>query len=352
MTKTIRLLSVLLVVQIALAAGLVLNGNTLSAAENDKPLFAFKADAIDRISIDGPNQSHVVLAKSNGHWQLPDMGNFPADDERVKRLLDRIDRLKLGEPVATTSGARERFKVAEKSYERRLVIDAGNKTLGTLYLGTSPAMRQVHARLNADDAIYAVNLATYEIPVKAAEWEDRTVLQIPQHDIAGIDVDGLQLRRAAAEQKTSQAAPAATANSSAKSVVPTAAPTMWQAAQLSTGEHIDAAAVDKLAGQLADLRIGDVLGKTAKPEYGLDNPALQLTVVRKDGKSVQYQFGKMTAGTDYVLKSSLRDEYFELPTYLAQSLLGAAKRQALVPSTAVASADAAKDEKHPPRKTR
>ncbi len=362
MTKSIRFLSVLLAAQIALTIWLAFTGNSLSAAESNKPLLALKADAVDHLTIDGPNDSHVVLAKVNGHWQLPDVNNFPADSGRVKRLLDQLDQLKPGAPVATTSGARERFKVAEKTFERRIVFGAGNKVLGTLYLGTSPAMRQVHARIDAQDAIYAVNFETYEVPVKADAWEDHAVLQVPQPDIAGIDVDGLQLRRAAVEQnvtKTLAAAATAPADKTApvathaqsnpakvltQSAAKPTAPTTWHV-ELAPGEHVDTAAVDKLAAQLANLRIEGVLGKTAKPEYGLDKPELQMTVVRKDGKSVQYQLGKMTGG-DYALKSSARAEYFTLPNYAAQQLLDDAKRQALVPATNVASAEVANVEKN------
>ena len=354
-TKTIRLLTALFAAQVALAVGLTFTGHSLSAAQDNKPLLALTAGTVDHVTIDGPDKAHVVLTKVDGHWQLPDVGGFPADAARVKRLLDQIVALKPGEPVATTSSARTRFKVGEKTFERRVVLAAGDKALGTLYLGTSPAMRQVHARVNGQDDIYAVKLETYAVPVKAKAWEDHAILQIPQHDIAGIDVDGLQLRRVQASGEANikpapvaapASAPQAASPATASAAKPAAAAATWQSQQLSAGEHLDTGAVAKLASQLANLRIENVLGKTAKPDYGLGKPELQLTVTRKDGKTVEYQLGKMSAGDDYALKSSARAEYFELPAYMAQQLINDSKRATLAPETSVASADTSAAKKH------
>jgi hypothetical protein len=48
----------------------------------------------------------------------------------------------------------------------------------------------------------------------------------------------------------------------------------------------------------------------------------------------------MADGKAYALKVSTQDEYFRVPTYSAQNLLNAAKRDALVKSGSTASASA------------
>jgi hypothetical protein len=50
--------------------------------------------------------------------------------------------------------------------------------LGTLYLGTSPSFRKVHARLGGQDGIYSIGLSVFDIPGEDEKWLDRRLLQI------------------------------------------------------------------------------------------------------------------------------------------------------------------------------
>ena len=65
-------------------------------------------------------------------------------------------------------------------------LEQGDSTVATLYFGTSPGLRQVHARSKTDKAVYTTNFATYEAPVKAADWEDKHVLELPRDKISAI----------------------------------------------------------------------------------------------------------------------------------------------------------------------
>ncbi|MGC1816759.1 MAG: DUF4340 domain-containing protein, partial [Casimicrobiaceae bacterium] len=193
MKKTISLLGALLVVQLLLAFGLSFTGPRLSARSADKPLFSLGGSEVDRITIEGPDKAKVVLAKAGGAWQLPDEGNFPADKARADALVKTLESLKEGLPVATTSQALARFKVGDDRFERRITLAGAGKTLATLYFGTSPSMREIHARRSGQSDVYSVAFATYQAPAKAGNWEDKTILQIPKKDIEAIDVAGLHI---------------------------------------------------------------------------------------------------------------------------------------------------------------
>ncbi len=226
--------------------------------------------------------------------------------------------------------------MADATFERRITLAAGDRSLATLYLGTSPGMRQVHARAADQDAIYSVDLATYEVPVKAEEWIDNTVLEIPAGDIHAIDVAGLRLQRVtepASETKDSASAAKGTA---------TAAKSTWQVTGAAAGETLHAEAADNLAGLLANLQIGAVLGKDDKPEYGLDKPLLKVSLTAKEGKEIDYRIGKMKDGNAYALKVSTRPEYFRLPDYTAKPLLDAAEHRTLLAAAPAAEKAAAK----------
>ncbi|MBU6484133.1 MAG: DUF4340 domain-containing protein [Betaproteobacteria bacterium] len=322
MKKTISLLGALLVAQLLLAFGLSFTGPRLSARSADKPLFSLAGGDVDRITIEGPDQAKVVLAKVGGAWQLPDEGNFPADKARADALVKTLEGLKEGMPVATTSQALARFKVGDDRFERRITLAGAGKTLATLYFGTSPSMREIHARRSGQRDVYSVAFATYQAPAKAESWEDKAILQIPKKDIEAIDVAGLHIARV--------------------SVTPEAAQPEWEATGLAKGEALDTKAADKLAGLLADLRIDAVLGKNAKPDYGLDRPVLALSLVKAGGQTIDYALGKEKDGKTYTLKASTRDEYFRLPDYTASPLLDAAKRDKLLAAPEASHAPAAK----------
>ena len=67
-----------------------------------------------------------------------------------------------------------------------------------------------------------------------------------------------------------------------------------------------------------------MLGTEAKPEYGLDKPALTLSVTRKGGEKLEYRLGPTGKEGYAVLKSSARPEYFRVPGYTADALIKAA----------------------------
>ena len=257
----------------------------------------------------------MTIAKAKGAWKLPDSDNFPADSRKVEQFLTRLKGFKQGVPVANSEEARKRFKVSDKSFERRITLAEGAKPLATLFVGT-PAGRESHVREADDKTVHLVQFNPYDAPAKAEDWEDKTVLQIPKDQIVAIEANGMELERAPKIDQVKSTKPD-------KETAATSVP-VWQAGG-STSGTLKADAADKLAKMLAELRIGSVLGKDDQPGYGLKTPKLTLSVKRKSGERLTYRIGKMPNKEDYVLKVSGRDEYFELPTYTAEPLIQAAK---------------------------
>ena len=335
MEKTIRILGIVLVAQLLLALGMSLTGPNLVAAHPNTPLFTLGDRPVDHLAIEGPDGARVVLVKQGQGWVLPDNGGYPADRTQVDTLLSRLEGLQRGLPVATTRGALKRFKVSDESFERRVLLAHGDDTLATLYLGSSPGMHHVHARTGKDDAVYSVDFAVYEAPDKAADWEDKAVLQFPQDALERIDVAGLTLHRVPAAPVDKGAD-----KSGANAETGPASTASWQVDGAGQGEVINPAGAKDLAGKLARLRIGAVLGTEAKPEYGLDKPALTLSVTRKGGEPLEYRLGPTGKEGYAVLKSSARPEYFRVPGYTADALIKAAARTQLVQAAPAAPAAA------------
>jgi hypothetical protein len=331
MSKTIQWLAVLLGVQIVMAIGLHRPILWPAVQPGAAPLVAVTLDQINRIVLEGPDHANVVLVKEGGLWLLPELDKFPADSNRVATLLERVTGSKTGPPIATTAGAKTRFKVSDDAFERRITFAQNATTLATLYVGSSPGPRRSYVRAGGDDTVYALELAPYELPVRLADWEDKTILQFPKHDIAALDVAGLRL-----EPSTQPAA----ASSSGKQVdtrpATTPSPLGWEIKGPEAGRQpeLKSDAVDKLVALLADLTFDNVLGRTGLREYGLEKPLLTITLTRKTGQTVTYILGKNLKSDDYTLKVSTRPEYFRLPSYRATAFLEAADRKQLLGAAA------------------
>ncbi len=336
MPKTIRWLGVLLAVQIVMAVGL--NFSTLwpSAQPGAASLVEVAKSQINRVVLEGPDQSKVVLVKEEEAWLLPELEKFPADSTRVNTLLAKILGSKPGSPMAVTSGAKSRFKVSSEAFERRITLAENDTALAILYLGSSPGPRRSYVRADGEDAIFSLELAAYEMPMQLAEWEDKRILQFPKTEIKALEVAGLRL-----EQST-QPAPSSDGTQTDDQPHPAIPSLAWEARELKGDRRLEIKpdAVDTLTRLVADLTFDRVLGRDLRQDYGLEKPLFTVTVTRKSGDTLTYILGKNPKTDDYTLKVSNRPEYFRLPSYQATALLEVADRTQLLNTASAGSASA------------
>ena len=325
MERSIRHLGILLAAQLMLALILFFSGPDLAAVRPDTPLLHLGDKEVNRLIIEGDEDKKVVLSKEGEQWRLPDHFAFPADKQKADRLLTRLKGLKHGLPVATSSGALQRFKVTAEAFERRITLAKNDDTLATVFLGTSPGMRRMHARTESDDAVFSILFAAHEAPAQAEDWEDKEILVMPEGEIEKIRLSDLSLVRRSKAKAGAVATEKKRSKSEESSVV-------WHSETIKAGESLQTEAVEKLARNLANLRIGKVLGIESKQTYRLNTPKLTLSLTRKGKGDVTYQLGEHTDGDFFVLKVSTRSEYFRIAKYTAEQLLKASSRGELVKS--------------------
>src|SRR5215831_13127165 len=152
--------------QFVLAAILWTSGSDYTAYKAKEPLLAFDASKVDQIEIGESGAHAVVLTKQDGSWIVPSLAGFPADGTKVSGLLTKIAALKKGWPVASTSEAAKRFKVTDEAHERLIGLKSGGKEIGKIFIGTSPAFKQAHARAGNGSSVYNVPFATYDAGVR------------------------------------------------------------------------------------------------------------------------------------------------------------------------------------------
>lgn len=155
-------------------------------------------DAISpaRLQIDGGDDEQVTLVRRNEDWTIEELGGFPADNDKVERLLENLEGIQVRRPVVTHSSYHKAFKVASDDYEERLRIwKAGEEDPSVdLILGSSANYRTTHARLADEDEVYEIQgIAPYDVRPSSGAWIRKDLA-----DDLG-EVDRLVLRNAKGE---------------------------------------------------------------------------------------------------------------------------------------------------------
>ena len=318
MRRLIHILAAVLIVQVVLAVVLDRAGPDLSPSASDTPMIVLDGKPITRLVIDGID-SQVTLEKKSDHWVIPAINNFSADQDKVTELINKLKSIKRNLPVSTSAASRERFRVADDGFERRLQVFADGSLVADIFLGTAPRSRMIHVRQREDKAVFETQMGLHHASATTQEWLDKALLQVAYSDIRAISVPGVFRL-----EKDSNAKVAKEADDADQ---PKAVPDSWVSADpLGEDERIEQSSVLVLGQKIANIRFKDVLGTTIQSDYGLSAPKLVLQVETAAGQTLIYEMGLRQGAGDYVLKISNRPEYFALADYSGKGLLDAAAR--------------------------
>lgn len=320
MENKIKWLSLLLVAQLVAVAAVGLGRSGIAGQPAAGPLLEFSAKAVDKIAITGSDSQAVTLERVEGRWQLPSLDGLPAAPSRVDSLLSNLAGLEADTPVATSDQARQRFKVAEDLFERRISLHSGGSELATLYLGTGAGRGDSHVRPEGTDTIHVAELAAYDMPLSPEEWVDKTLLQIPEKEIEAIELADLNLVRTDADVEDFGSEENKAEQASGWMVKPAPA----------EGEILDQGAVKKLVSLIADLRFDGLVKKTSSVENGDQKAeALSFTVIKTNGGNVHYRLRNAESGEGFLLEVSTYPQQFRLTQWQGDNLVNAAAQQAL-----------------------
>jgi len=315
MGKIFAIIGGLLVTVIVAGITFTIHETGVRDAKKHPPLFDFAVEEVDDVTIEGPDGEEVLLRRSGDGWILPDLGDFPATAQQVDDMLARLLQVERHLPVGSDAQTLAGFKLAGDDFERRVTLSGSGKILATAYIGTPEGPRQVHLRLAGENTGYSVHFGLYDASIDYDDWFDHGFLQVPQEDIAAIEVNGLRLVTDAAVAGGWRLDP----------------PSANGPAPGDDGPALDEKAAGRLAGLLAELHVESFRADEEKPDYALDTPQLTLTMTRRDGKAVTYFLGRSALQKDFSLKVSTRPEHFRLSIYAANRLINAAAREALLP---------------------
>lgn len=260
------------------------------AAEGGQALHALlqaQDTAVDEIRIADANGNEVRLLRRGEYWLLPELENLPADREQIEQLLAVMASDDLGWPIADSPAARQRFQVSDYLHQRQLTLLAGGQHQATLFLGTSPGFRKVHARNSEQNAIYSIPLNNHDVPGAADGWLDRRLLQTRAP--LAIAADGYSLQRQGSE---------------------------WR---LGSGAVPDQRELDALLSALRSLQVDGVASEDNQRELAEVEAELVLAIESLSGQVTLELF--QLEGQHFVLSSEF-PLFFHLSAYNFDRLIG------------------------------
>jgi hypothetical protein len=318
MNKKIILLGGLLALQAVLIAFTSFQSKGLLGHAGMQTLLEFNREQVDRIVLsDGDEQ--VELQRSDPGWTTADA--FPVEADRVDRLLERLKGLEHGLVVAQTQAALKRFNLTDDTCERQLQLYADGKEVAALTLGSGAGARRSHVRVGDSKEVYAVTLASYDLPVEIGQWQDKTLLQIEDREVSSVQIGDLTIRQEVAATPTEDEEAAGDAADVDESAVDVKEEAVWVVDDLAEDQQFEAENFKRDFDRLLSLRYNRAYtGETLADLAESSEPENHISVQFADGSTRDYDLYKAKDGGEWLVKVSDREELFELSSYLGSRL--------------------------------
>lgn len=264
MKKVIIAGTVLLLIQIGLVVVFNNSQSRFTPFSPNSNLLNLEHQKVDTIVITGEQEKVIHLKNLDEKWFIDEKIVVPADSNRISNLLERISTFKRGLSVGSSAEAARRFKLAPTNFKHKLTFVNQNNELGTLYLGTSPGFKQLHAKTENNENIVTVELESHEVAANSEDWIDKTILNIDAEKVQNFIFTGFNLSR----QDDSE----------------------WSFEKTSSDVELSPEQVNELIQKTTSLPVYNYINKE---EFSIDEISTLLvafTTVMEDSTSLQWKF--------------------------------------------------------------
>ena len=301
MKKLNFVLGIVLILQVVLSVFLL--WPRTSASTPEAPLLSgFAAGDVVALTISDNDDNHIVLAKGNESWNLPEADDFPAQADKISPVLEKVGELNSNRLVTRTASSHKRLQVAEDDFNRLLDIEMKDGSHHKLYIGSSAGAGATHVRADDQPEVYlTASLDPWDANVQTSNWIDTLYFSVPQTATVALSLENAHGTFDFVRDDEN-----------------------WTMAGLGEDEQFNQSAFSTLLGQATTMRMAEPLGKELKPEYGLDKPQAVLTITTEiDGVATTYtaEIGAKDEEDYYVLHVSSSPYYVRVSGYLGDGFV-------------------------------
>ncbi|MEW5957685.1 MAG: DUF4340 domain-containing protein [Chloroflexota bacterium] len=299
MNKQNQILTVVLVVQLALATAIFWPRAVASGAESGPLLANFKAAEVVGLSISDADGNQVTLTKSGDTWVLPQADDFPADGTRITPLLDKIEAIKTNRLVTRTEASQKRLKVADGDFNRRLELTLSDGSSHTLYLGSSAGASATHVRADTASEVFLTgDLTAFDANAQASAWIDTLFFSLPVTATVSLTLAN-QNGTFEFEQQGET----------------------WTMKGLAGDETLKEGEVTRLVDLAGAVRMTEPIGKVEQPDFGLAEPLATVTLKTADKTYVLKVGAKDEQDSSYVMSSSESPYFVRVAQFTGDSFV-------------------------------
>ncbi|MBI5567830.1 MAG: DUF4340 domain-containing protein [Chloroflexi bacterium] len=285
MNRRNRILAGVLAVQLVIAV-VVFVPRVLPSQSAAAPLLGtLQVADVAGLAIQEQGGKRVDLVKKNGAWVLPAGDDYAASPDKVAAFVEKLIGLKTDPLVTRTANSHARLQVSDTTYVRKVDLTLADGGVTSLFLGSASG-GATHLRLDGHDEVYlARGLNSFEASTDMASWIDATYVSVPQDQILSATIENAQGKFEFAKDAQDQ----------------------WTLKGLTADQAFNPDSVVTMMARLSSITMVKPLGKTAKPEYGLDKPTATVTVILSDTASTRVttlKIGMKDADGNYPMISS------------------------------------------------
>jgi len=294
-----QILAGILIVQIVICIIVFWPRSEVTSA--NEPIFSdVQAEEIVALTILDADGNSVSLRKIAGEWVLSDADDYPAQNDKISELLDRIVGLTTERLVTRTDASHQRLQVAEGDYARRIDLGMKDGTVRTLFLGSSPNYGATHFRLDGQSETYLTgDISAWEARATASAWIDTAYLNVSSDEVVEMTL----------------------ANTNGTFTFMKNDQNVWTMMGMAPNEDADEDKITALLGQVASIRMLAPLGKGKLDAYGIEAPVAVVTMKTAEGTVTVKVGSKDPTDNSYVVISSESPYYVRVAEYAVRDLV-------------------------------
>jgi len=233
-----------------------------------RDLMAFKLDDVEKLTIARDNGQTVEIDRDGDNWKIVKPAPSPADDTAVRMALGTLVNARASDFVADAPGNVNQYGLEKPHLTATVVLKNGEQQ--SMLFGfkqNEQGKSGIYARRGERAPVYAVaEYVMTSLDKSPLDFRDKTIVKVDPETVETVKVkngDGeFTLKRAPVGK--------------------------WDVIVGGKTSEGDIPVVERVLNQFRDLKGESIVADpmpSAQP-FGLDNPALEITLVGKDGKDL------------------------------------------------------------------